>query len=273
MKIAAKLCAGLLLVCALAGAPPARAALPVDACTPPSGYPSGPGLNQDSVTFTAYDKSTAAFVVRFWRQPCFGSSTKSLLWARFPCGTHDFGFAMLQEGPLGTVEYRVILNGGCGVGSTATTTFLIEQSAQETMFRNSGAVTLIHRGGVLSWGALPAYGTDLKPSVGLWWNPSEPGSGYAIDVKNGTLVLTVYSYTADGAVQWYIASGPLTNGGRNFSGVLEKARGGQCISCPFTGPPVSDGNDGPVEIRFSSSTSATMTLPGGRVTNIEPEPF
>lgn len=265
--------AGVLLSVLLAGAQVAHGALPIDACSPPSTYPFGPSaFATGSVTFTAYDRSTTPFVVQFWREPCPGPGAKSLLWARFPCGTHDYGFAMLQDGAPGIVEYDVLFSGNCSFQPT-TTTFLIEQDARDTMFRNSGVVTLIHRGAVLSSGMLPAYGADLVPAVGLWWNPSESGTGYNIDVKHGVLVLTVYSFKANGDPEWYIATGPLTNGGRNFSGVLDKARGGQCISCAYGGPPVGNGNDGPVTISFTSPTAATMTLPGGRVINIQPEAF
>ena len=52
-----------------------------------------------------------------------------------------------------------------------------------------------------------------------------------------------------------------------------KMFGGQCISCPYSGPPQEIGNDGDVTIQFSSPTSATMYLPGGRVTYIQPEAF
>ncbi len=263
--------AWLLLGVLLVGAETASAALPVDACTPPSYYPSGPSpAATDAVAFTAYDKSGAAFVVQFWREPCFGSVRNSLLWARFACGTHDYGFAMLQGGPLGIVEYGVILRGSCSF-SNATTTYLVEQDALATMFRNSGEVTLIHRGGVLSSGTLGAYSSDVTPVVGLWWTPNESGSGYNIDVKNGVLVLTTFSYQQNGEPQWYISSGPLVNG--SFSGKLNKTFGGQCISCPYTGPPSSAGDDGDVTINFSSPTFATMYLPGGRVTYIQPQAF
>ena len=273
MKRMHRLWAGLLTSALLSGAPVAYGALPIDACTPPSAYPFGPGANAEgAVTFTAYDRNTTPFVIQFWREPCPGPSARSLLWARFPCGTHDFGFAMLQPGAPGIVEYDVAFNGNCSFQPT-TTTFLIEQDARDTMFRNSGEVTLIHRGAVLSSGTLPAYGVEITPAVGLWWNPSESGTGYNIDVKHGILVLTVYSFKTNGDSEWYIATGALTNGGRNFSGVLDKARGGQCISCPYSGPPVGNGNDGPVTISFTSPTAATMTLPGGRVINIEPEAF
>jgi len=110
----------------------------------------------------------------------------------------------------------------------------------------------------------------FSPQVGLWWNPNESGSGYALDFKHGVLVVTVYSYAPTGAAQWYIASGPVN--GSTFTGTLIKAVNGQCISCAYQ-VPVSNGNDGTMTIVFSSPTSATMSLPGGRVIPIQPQAF
>lgn len=111
----------------------------------------------------------------------------------------------------------------------------------------------------------------LTPQVGLWWNPNESGSGYAIDYKHGVLVVTIYSYATNGAPQWYLVAGPLS--GNTFTGTLDKYVSGQCIACSYSGSPTSVGNDGTVTIVFSSPTSATMYLPGGRVTQIQPEAF
>lgn len=113
----------------------------------------------------------------------------------------------------------------------------------------------------------------LIPQAGLWWNPAESGSGYALDVKHNVLLVTVYSYTPSGASQWYLVSGPLSADGKVFTGTLDKYQSGQCISCAYTGRPAQPGNDGAMFIQFSSPTSGTMTLPGGRVIPIEPQPF
>jgi hypothetical protein len=115
-------------------------------------------------------------------------------------------------------------------------------------------------------------GADITPRTGLWWNPDESGSGYNLDVKHGVLVLTIFSFKANGDSEWYIATGALTNNGRSFAGSLDKARNGQCISCAYNGISVFGGSDGAVGIEFSSPTTAVMTLPG-RVINIEPQTF
>lgn len=118
------------------------------------------------------------------------------------------------------------------------------------------------------------YGTwssTVTPVVGLWWNPAESGSGYNIDVKHGVLVMTVFSYKATGEQEWYITSGPITNG--SFTGTLNRYVGGQCISCAYAGLPTDAGNAGIVTINFTSPVAATMLLPGGRVTTIQPQPF
>ena len=110
----------------------------------------------------------------------------------------------------------------------------------------------------------------ITPQIGNWSNPNELGSGYTFDFKHGVLVVVIFSYQTNGASQWYIASGPLT--GYTFSGSLDKFVAGQCISCAFSNP-VAAGSDGTVSIVFSSSTSATMYLPGGRVIQISPTVF
>jgi hypothetical protein len=109
------------------------------------------------------------------------------------------------------------------------------------------------------------------PQIGLWAGIGESGSGYALDYRHGVLVVTVYSYQQAGAPQWYLAAGSLV--GTTFSATLDKYIGGQCISCAYAGPPQVIGNDGTITINFVSSTSATVSLPGGRVTQIQPQPF
>jgi hypothetical protein len=149
-----------------------------------------------------------------------------------------------------------------------------DQVTASFSYRRSSATSTIIAGGDL----IPAIITvssngapsAITPAVGLWWNPAESGSGYAIDYKHGVLVVTVYSYTASGAPVWYLASGPVTN--NTFTATLDKYQGGQCISCAYR-PTTINGNDGTLNITFTSPTTATMTLPGSRTFQIVPQAF
>jgi hypothetical protein len=113
--------------------------------------------------------------------------------------------------------------------------------------------------------------TTITPQTGLWWNPAESGSGYALDYKHGVLVVTTYSYKVTGESEWYISSGPVVS--NIFTGRLDKFHHGQCISCPYPGNPISGGSDGTMTISFTSPTSATLYLPGRSPVNIVPEAF
>ena len=113
----------------------------------------------------------------------------------------------------------------------------------------------------------------FQPRTGHWFNPNESGSGMNIDIQDGTFVVTIYSYAADGSAQWYIASGKSTNDNHNFTGSLDKFRAGQCISCTSYVFPTSNGSDGAISIAFSSEVAATVSLPGGRTTQIQPFNF
>jgi hypothetical protein len=124
---------------------------------------------------------------------------------------------------------------------------------------------------VVELGAPPPPSVAVSPAVGLWDDGYEIGTGYSIDFKHGVLVVLVFSYAPTGNAQWYIASGPLD--GSTFTGRLDKFVGGPCVSCAFTGGPSAAGSDGDITIVFSSPTSATVYLPGGKVTSIRPTPF
>ena len=112
----------------------------------------------------------------------------------------------------------------------------------------------------------------FQPRIGLWGNAAESGSGYMMDIQNGLVALTVYSYLSSGPAQWYLASGPLVNNGHNFVATLDKYVGGQCISCIYRAPSLA-GNDGTIAITFLSETLASVSLPGGRTTVIQPFDF
>lgn len=120
-------------------------------------------------------------------------------------------------------------------------------------------------------GPPPLPPSTVTPHIGMWWNPGESGTGYSLDYKHGVLVVTIYSYKTNGESQWYLAAGPVS--GTSFTASLDKYTGGQCISCTYTGRPAFAGNDGTITINFSSPTSATVLLPGGRVTYIQPQDF
>lgn len=112
----------------------------------------------------------------------------------------------------------------------------------------------------------------FTPVTGLWWNPNESGSGYNVQVQQGVLVITMFSYAADGDPMWYLVVGRLSNAGSGVmaTGTLDHFQGGQCASCRYQSPSVM-GNDGSISISFTSPSAATVQLPGGRVTQIQPE--
>ena len=141
---------------------------------------------------------------------------------------------------------------------------------------NDGTSTAVLTGYTIP-GAVPQPGGGaaplaFTPATGLWWNPNESGTGYNIQVQHGVMVVTMYSYAAGGDPLWYLVVGTLANagGGVAATGTLDKYRGGQCASCMYQMPTMM-GNDGGMTITFTSPTAATVQLPGGRVTQIQPE--
>ncbi len=120
--------------------------------------------------------------------------------------------------------------------------------------------------------AFAASTSAFTPRTGHWYSAAENGTGYNIDIQDGQMVVTVYSYKTNGETEWYIATGSMTSGQSSFVGTIGKFRNGPCISCAYV-TPITAGNDGTITITFQSETSATVSKPGGRVSNIRPLNF
>ena len=61
----------------------------------------------------------------------------------------------------------------------------------------------------------------------------------------------------------------MTDNNTKYTGTLDKYRNGQCISCPYV-LPTNIGSDGTISITFTSATTAVVSLPNNRTTNITP---
>ena len=120
--------------------------------------------------------------------------------------------------------------------------------------------------------ALAVSASAFAARTGHWFNPAESGSGYNIDIQDGVLVITIFSYKPNGDSEWYISSGPMSGSQQTYTGILLAVRGGQCISCTYVAP-ASTVVSGSIVINFTSETSASVLLPGGRVTTIQPFNF
>ena len=111
--------------------------------------------------------------------------------------------------------------------------------------------------------AAPAFA--ILPQQGMWSIGSEvngkPGRGIQLDRQGGDyLILTYIGYRPDGSSMFLQASGKLTDG-MFFSGDLAEYKNGRAL-----GGGAQDGElaqvVGPITIKFDSTSSGTVTLPG-----------
>lgn len=102
-----------------------------------------------------------------------------------------------------------------------------------------------------------------KPQSGWWWNPSESGRGFSIEVSGNTMFLAAYLYESSGRAAWYISAGPLNADG-SYSGRLQEYTGGQSLTGGYKAPSVTS-DLGPVSLSCTSTTSCSLTTAGGSV--------
>ncbi|MBM3535927.1 MAG: hypothetical protein FJX60_23185 [Alphaproteobacteria bacterium] len=102
---------------------------------------------------------------------------------------------------------------------------------------------------------------SIAPASGWWWNASEAGRGYSIEIANGRLFFAVYTYAADGTALWYISTGSMTNS-TTYSGALQQFSGGQTLDGTYRAA-TSLGSVGTVQIYFYAANSGYVAFPDG----------
>lgn len=108
-----------------------------------------------------------------------------------------------------------------------------------------------------------------EPESGQWWNPSEPGIRYLIEIQDDWLSLVVAGGAPNGQAKWYFAQGRL-DGNARFDATLRSYKGIQSIGQAFAGRPEIESTLGRIRIDFNPDNNwrARLTWPNGRGVSI-----
>jgi subtilase family serine protease len=114
---------------------------------------------------------------------------------------------------------------------------------------------------VSSWaGTTPT----VTAQSGWWWNPSQSGRGFALELNAaGHVFFGAFLYAGDGSDIWYLSSGQAASTA-SYAGTLAQFGNGQTLSSAYQ-PAAQLGTVGPLSLSFSSATAGTLTWSGGTI--------
>ena len=116
-----------------------------------------------------------------------------------------------------------------------------------------------------------------EPEGGIWWNPQESGTGYAIETQDDMMAVAIYGGDAAGFAKWYTSVGRLDyrNGAVRFQADLLSFHNVQPIGAAYHGRPTLEPSHGQLRIDFDPGNNrrATLTWPNGRSLPIERQEF
>jgi hypothetical protein len=148
-----------------------------------------------------------------------------------------------------------------GLEPAGSITLAFSDATHGTMFWPGGSVA-IERQPFVSGGLTMTAQAGL-PESGWWWNPAESGRGFFIEWQGGFADIAGYMYDAQGRPTWYISALPTPDPLR-ITGNWWTFANGQAMGQPYRAATRTSDNAGALDVQFSSSTTATMTLPDGR---------
>lgn len=121
--------------------------------------------------------------------------------------------------------------------------------------------------GTITWpgGTVPIerfpFGTGeaaFQPRTGWWWNPTESGRGFSLEVQGSSLFVVAFMYDDAGNPVWYLSAGPMTTP-KKYEGDWLQFAGGQTLGGAWR-PPGTPTRVGRLAIEFSNEEAATLTF-------------
>ena len=170
----------------------------------------------------------------------------------------------LFTAPLFTCSGGVTLAGAYRANACASAgnvTLAFNTASRGTMVWPGGTVG-IERFEIVT-GGLTMTPLANQPQNGWWWSAAENGRGFFIEWQGGTADLAGYMYDDAGNPIWYITVATTPNV-LALSNTWWQFANGQTQSGAYRPATRINDNVGPATIQFQSTTTATMTLPGGR---------
>ena len=157
--------------------------------------------------------------------------------------------------------------------SVGTITLTFTNASTGTMVWPGGTVPIQRFNIVPNGLTLPAVAG--QPESGWWWNEAEAGRGFFLEFQNGWLDIAGYMYDDQGNSVWYLTVGQIagTAAARSFGGNWWSYGNGQTLTGAWRANARINDNVAPVTVNFTSRTTAVMTLPNGRTTNLQRHRF
>lgn len=141
----------------------------------------------------------------------------------------------------------------------------ILQSTARIFPPGSSCNTSLCGAGIVNAAAAVAQARDLAspgPQTGWWWNPTQPGRGFTLEVRGNNMFMAGYLYADGGRATWLVSGGPMAQSNL-YSGKLLAFGGGQTLSGSFKSNTLTNGNAGNITLQFTDATHGTLTWPGG----------
>lgn len=101
------------------------------------------------------------------------------------------------------------------------------------------------------------------PKPGFFWNPAEPGKGWAIEVQDNLVFIASYTFQPSGIQSvFYTTIGTWDGINKRVTGDLLEFTGGPCLNCGPANP--SSRNLGTITFEFPTRDSGTVVFQGRR---------
>lgn len=179
---------------------------------------------------------------------------------------------VLSNGPMTGSSYSGPLNTYAS-GQTLTGAYRANQLSGTVgnlslQFFDSTHATLIWPGGTIPIQRLGFTKTGLPATPGdtqngWWWNPDEPGRGFALEAQNGEIFFAGLMYDDGGSPIWYLSTGRFINS-MYYVGTWTQYGNGQTLTGPIKPNSVVNPNLGPLTLIFADPTLGFLRLPDGR---------